>query len=92
MKSKKMIKSTEITVERSEVFVLRRTKKTACAWCEACGARVRMLTPEEAGRASGLSARTIYRWIEAGQVHFTETAEGLLLVCLNSVFEKEIKR
>lgn len=30
---------------------------------------------------SGLSARAIYRLIEAGQVHFAETTDGFALVC-----------
>jgi hypothetical protein len=27
----------------------------------------------------------IYRWIEAKHLHFTETPEGLLMVCLNTL-------
>jgi len=30
---------------------------------------------------SRLSARAIYRLIEAGKVHFVETAEGMTLIC-----------
>ena len=92
MKTKKRTKSTEITFERSEVFVVRRAKKTSCGWCSRCAAQVGMCTPDEAAALARVSTRTIYRWIEAGRVHFTETAEGLLLVCLSSIFEKEIKR
>ena len=29
--------------------------------------------------------RTIYRWVEADRIHFTETAESTLLICLNSI-------
>lgn len=44
-----------------------------------------MLSPDEAAALTGVGARTIYRWVEAGLVHFAETAEGSLLICLNSL-------
>jgi excisionase family DNA binding protein len=44
-----------------------------------------MVTPDEAARLAGVTTRTVYRWIEAGKVHFAETPEGLLLVCPNSL-------
>jgi len=90
MGTKKRTKTTEITVERSDVFVVRRTKGTGGVWCEHCGARVRMVTPEQAARVTAASTRAIYRGVETGQVHFIETAEGLLLVCLASI-EAEMK-
>ncbi len=40
-----------------------------------------MLTPEEAARLTGLSQRAICRGVEAGAVHFLETADGCLFVC-----------
>lgn len=52
--------------------------------CAVCAAESLMVTPDEAARVAGVSARTIYRWIEAGKVHFADTPEGSLLVCLNS--------
>jgi hypothetical protein len=45
-----------------------------------------MLTPEVAARLASVSPRTIYRWIEAGALHFTETPDGILLVCQASLF------
>ena len=49
-----------------------------------------MLTPEQAGLLAGVTARAIYRRAEDGQVHFTETADGNLLVCSGSVEEREL--
>lgn len=43
-----------------------------------------MVTPEEAAVLACVSPRTIYRGVEAGRIHFMETPEGLLLICLNS--------
>ena len=44
-----------------------------------------MLMPQEAARIAQVSVREMNRSVEAGQVHFLETAEGLLLVCMNSL-------
>jgi hypothetical protein len=44
-----------------------------------------MVTPLEAAAARGVSQLTIYRWVEGGQTHFEETADGGLFVCLASL-------
>jgi predicted site-specific integrase-resolvase len=43
-----------------------------------------MVSPDEAAALVQASPRIIYRWVEAGVVHFTETPEGLL-ICLDSL-------
>jgi excisionase family DNA binding protein len=85
MKSRKRTKTTEITVERSNVFIIRKLKRVVFARCEECAARVQWLTPDEAAVMAHISVRTVYRWVESRKVHFTETPEGLLLVCRNSL-------
>ena len=71
------------TIETHEVLVLRRaalvTLPQPCASCVEAGV---MLTPQEAARRAGVSQRTIYRWVEDGLVHFAETTDGSLFVCL----------
>jgi excisionase family DNA binding protein len=54
--------------------------------CDECAIEVRMITVDEAAILAGESARTIYGWVEAGRLHFLETPEGRLLICLNSLF------
>jgi predicted site-specific integrase-resolvase len=44
-----------------------------------------MLTPEEAAALAQVSSRTIYRRVEAGELHFAETPEEPLLICLDSL-------
>jgi excisionase family DNA binding protein len=44
-----------------------------------------MVTPEEAVAVAGVGLRTIYRWVEEGRLHITETADGLFRICLNSL-------
>ena len=79
-------KTVEITVETDEVLVVsRRTRRAAPVWCDGCGAEVEMVAPEVAARLSDVSARTVYGWVEAGRLHFAETPDRALLVCLNSL-------
>jgi len=37
---------------------------------------------------AGVSPRTIYRRVEAGLVHFAESSEGWLLICLGSLLDE----
>ncbi len=77
----------EATIETEESIVLRsgRGQRTTMMWCLACRRQVQMVTPEQAAQVLGESARTIYRWVEAGKIHFAEPREGLLLICRDSL-------
>jgi hypothetical protein len=44
-----------------------------------------MVTAEQAAIITGIRARVIYRWVESGMVHSTETPDGETLVCLDSL-------
>ena len=46
-----------------------------------------MLTLKQAVAAAGATSRELHCLMEAGQIHFTETAEGLVLICINSLIE-----
>jgi hypothetical protein len=59
------------------------------AWCEQCRRRVFMVTVEEAMILSGAGSHEIFRLVEADAIHFSETAEGFVLICLNSLQSKE---
>jgi RNA polymerase sigma factor (sigma-70 family) len=76
---------TEITIETDRVFVIRQRKRSVQMWCVKCEKSARFVTIEEAVDVVGLGSRTIYSLVEAARIHFTETTEGLLLVCLNSL-------
>jgi excisionase family DNA binding protein len=66
---------------------LKRRGVADAEWCEDCGRKVQMLTPDQAAAIANVSSRTIYRRVDAGEMHYTETAEGFLLVCPNSIRE-----
>jgi excisionase family DNA binding protein len=78
---------TEITVETKEVIVLRLRTSSVRAWCEPCAEQVKMITVDEAAAVAEVTARTIYRWVETQRVHFTETPDGQLFICFNSLLE-----
>ena len=73
---KRRTRTTEIKIESEEIYLLRRSRRPIRAWCAECEAVVQMVTPDEAANLAGVTARTVYRWIEQGKVHFTETAAG----------------
>jgi hypothetical protein len=75
-------RTTTIAVETEETVVLRIWRPLR-AGCPACGAE--MARPEAAAVATGLRPREIYRRVEAGTVHFLESEDGALAVCLDSL-------
>jgi hypothetical protein len=46
-----------------------------------------MVTADEAARLTRDTPRAIYRRVEAGQLHFIEAHDGLLLICFKSLDE-----
>jgi len=90
MRTKKRTKKrTEITVETDQVLIIRQRRSGVRAWCDGCAEQVKMARAEEAAALAGVTARTIYRWVEAEKVHFTETPDGSLFICLNSLLKKQ---
>ena len=88
-------KRTEIAIEIDEVvFVKAFSNLAAMAWCVGCADEVVMVTPAQAAVIARVSVRDINRRVEAGVVHFLETTEGSLLVCMSSLnpAAQEIKR
>ena len=86
MKTKK---TTRIFTETHEVLSVRH-----CAYgqprrvidlCEECSSSVPLVALEEAMAVAGVSALAIYRMAEARLIHFRESHEGLVFVCLDSL-------
>src|SRR5262245_62707894 len=69
-----------------QFYVVRQQNHAAPAVCSQCPVAIASLVaPDEAAVVTGISTRAIYRWVEAGVIHFQETANGSVLVCLNSL-------
>jgi hypothetical protein len=83
--TRKSDRSTEITVETEEILVVKGSRVAERRFCPECHQHVSMLAPEEAAGFAGVSTRTLYRWIEAGKVHFCEPEIGILRVCSGSL-------
>ena len=84
-----MKKRRETIIETHRVQIIRRRRPGLTAWCNGCSAYVLMITPEEAAALTNVTTRAIYRRVEAGALHFTETAEGALIVCPDSLVIKQ---
>jgi hypothetical protein len=78
-------KKTEIIVERDQVLVIKRLNSQAAEWCDQCLKETRMVSVDEAAAVAGISERTVYRRVEDDLVHFTETTEGQLMICITSL-------
>jgi excisionase family DNA binding protein len=74
-----------MVVEHDEIILVRRRRGAVRMWCKQCGEQVSMLRVEDASALVGVTARTIYRWIEAGRLHFAESDKGLVLICAQSL-------
>lgn len=74
---------TEITVETDRWVVVNRVRRKA--WCSMCLRQVEMLSIDDAALFARVNSRTIFHWAESGALHSTETREGLLLICPNSL-------
>jgi hypothetical protein len=77
-------KRTEVTIETERLLVIRNRPQTVIR-CEQCRAEVRMLAVDQAALMMNVRSLAIYRLVETGDLHFAENAEGILLVCLNSL-------
>ena len=81
-----MKRRTEIKIQMERLVIVRPRRSTnMIEWCEACAGLTRMLTVDEAAAVARSTSRDIYRRVEAGELHFMETPEGSLLICLDSI-------
>ena len=75
-----------ITAEKSETFIIRQEPRGLVrAWCTPCSQQIECLTVEQALTLTGLSARRLFRLVEAEGIHFSETDDGRLFFCPNSI-------
>ncbi len=76
---------TRVVVETQQFLMIKKAALPARDWCPKCAREVNMITPEEAALLLQSSTRTIYSWVEAALVHFSEQPGGSLLICLDSL-------
>jgi hypothetical protein len=85
----KTIKRRETTIETGRAGVIRRRRTSPTACCAKCGPGFRMVAAFAAAALADVNSYTIYRWAETGEIHFSVTDDGALLVCLDSLYARE---
>jgi len=76
---------TEFAFELEQILIVKRRRGTVSGACSDCAGDVVMLSPDEAASITTVTTRALYRLVEAGMIHFTETQTGLIRVCLPSL-------
>lgn len=77
---------TEKTVEIHELYIIRSASGSLPALCVECStADSIMIAPEQAAVVAQVPPRIIYRWVEAGVIHYKEEPNGSLTVCVRSL-------
>jgi hypothetical protein len=77
----------EITVETDRIWVIR-GNQSRLVDCAGCGDQVRMVDSMRAAALVRESPRQIFKWIESGQLHYAETPDLQVFVCLNSLLAR----
>jgi len=78
---------TEIALELNQIMIVKRRRGSVSGWCSGCELEVVMLTPDEAASITSATTRALYRLIDTGRIHYTETQSGLIRVCFPSLLQ-----
>ncbi len=79
-------RTTKTTIEAHEVYIVK-TARRFRPFCAQCAEPAPMISIDEAVRIAGAGSRTLHRWVEAGELHFVETSEGLVFLCPASLLK-----
>jgi hypothetical protein len=79
------ITRTEVFIETSEIFIVKRNRTFVRAWCDGCGREVSMLPLLEAALVTGHDVKAICSMMENRFIHFRELRPETLRVCLRSL-------
>ena len=82
-----MPKHTTITIETESLLILR-GRSSRRAWCTQCAAEGEVIALEEVGVISNLDRAAFEEWVNSGELHRSETADGSTLICLNSLLAR----
>jgi hypothetical protein len=82
-----MAKQTRITIETDSLLILR-GRSSRRAWCSRCAAEVEMIALEETEVVSNLDRPELEEWLNSGELHRLQAADGAALTCLNSLLAR----
>ena len=76
---------TEVFIETSEIFIVKRNRTFVRAWCEDCAREVSMVTLQEAASLTGHGVETIRSMMENRRIHSNNLNPETPSVCLRSL-------
>jgi hypothetical protein len=76
---------TEVFIETSEIFIIKRNRTSPRIWCEDCGREVSMLPLPEAALLTGHDVEAIRSMMENQRIHFWYLNPETPSVCLRSL-------
>jgi hypothetical protein len=79
-----MAKQTKITIETESLLILK-GRTTNRAWCPDCAAVRDVIALEDIGVISNLERPALEEWLNSGNLHRSQAADGSTLICLNSL-------
>lgn len=82
-----MAKQTKITIETDSLLVLR-GRNSRRGWCPLCAAEGEMIALENTGVVSNLDGRALEEWLNSGDPHRLQAADGSVVICLNSLLAR----
>lgn len=78
-------RKTEISIQQIKRRVVLLPETEVVLSCPNCETGENMIIAEQTASVSGFSRREIYRMVEESLLHFVETEEGILYICLKSL-------
>jgi len=82
-----MSRQIRITVESESLLILR-GRCSRRMWCPRCAAEVEVIALEEVGVISNLDRSAFEEWVNSGELHRSETLDGSILICLDSLLAR----
>lgn len=79
---------TEITIETERTVTIHLRQSPFVVWCDECMAHVPAVTSHQAASLLQVSADTLQRLLQSQQLHLVEECEGLLLICLRTLYHR----
>ena len=82
-----MAKQTTIRIETYSLLILRSRSSTR-AWCPQCKAEVEMIALQDTRVVQNLEQPALEQWLNAGELHRSQAADGSALICLDSLLAR----
>lgn len=82
-----MAKRTRITIVTDSLLVLR-GRTSLRAWCSRCSAEAEVIPLNDVGVVANLRPAEMQAWMESDDLHHITTADGVALICLNSMLKR----